>query len=67
MLFRDFFGRSVVECPSNVRDMVLGTYNFASELHFLYYNHMEQALECDVAGHVTHVFIQIYRSIEEKR
>ena len=58
MLFRDFFGRSVVECP---------TYNFASELHFLYYNHMEQALECDVAGHVTHVFIQMYRSIEGKK
>ena len=28
---------------------------------------MEQALECDVAGHVTHVYIQMYRSIEEKR
>ena len=27
---------------------------------------MEQALECDVAGHVTHVFIQMYRSIEKK-
>ena len=40
---------------------------FCLRTSFLYYNHMEQALECDVAGHVTHVFIQMYRSIDEKR